>query len=1006
MAITSMFSSLMGAWGIGTKKDLASFCYLETADGDNVLVAKDGSLASVIRVDGIKQVMGTDELNNIVNEMSLKMAPYLSEEGRAIQIWFARDPDLSVQMVADNVATQRGVADQLGMDFSDVFRERELNLPEQVVWEGFYIVLWTRLSVLTKREIEAAKVEHKVPKMMPRIEDAQDPFKVGRVLKSTHGAFVSSFLSDLEVIQIRARQIDVHEALKVIKWSVYPDLIGADWKAHLPGDGETLRQRIPEISDYDASHLLWPRLQEQIFDREAVRVNPRVIKVGARFFTGMDMSIGPLQTQSFDHLMRRMMELREFPWRISFLLEGAGLKSTGLKKFLASIFQITNGENNRQIRESITTLMEEQAEGTTIAKMRVSFATWSPVDDTGKGLKLIEDRASKLQQAVQNWGNCGVTMLVGDPVQGVMSSAIGLDVASTAPAGSVPLREVVTMLPWNRDASPWNTGSVLFITPDKKMWPYEPGTSLQDTFIDLIFAPPGKGKSVLLNTKNLALCLSTASAAMSGNPQLPRISIIDIGPSASGMISLLQEALPVERRHEVAYHRLRMSHHYAINPFDTQLGCRHPLPLEKSFLVNFLTALGTEVGETKPPSGLVGILGAAIDALYEKYDDKHRKGQPKRYSPNVDPAVDRAIAARNLEIKPGVTVWWDIVDALYKFGDIHPAMLAQRHAVPRLEDMMSVLQDQQVMEIHGNAKTMTGERVVDMCTRMISVSVRDYAILQRPTAFDIGDARVVALDLDEVAPKGGGPADKQTALMYMLARYVLARDYYMNPEIVSYIPEAYRSYHTPRIKRLKETRKRIVYDEFHRTSSAPAVRQQVLIDMREGRKWGVHIALASQLLKDFDEDMVDLATGIWILGAQDRAADEAAQMFHLSPTAREIIQHNLTGPGPKGAPFLVVLSLKEGKHEHFLYNTLGPTEIWALSTSAEDTAIRSRLYDLLGPVEGRRVLAERFKSGSAKKEIERRVSKAMERGAKNPTDLEQGIIEQLVKELAGDRYAA
>jgi intracellular multiplication protein IcmB len=129
-------------------------------------------------------------------------------------------------------------------------------------------------------------------------------------------------------------------------------------------------------------------------------------------------------------------------------------------------------------------------------------------------------------------------------------------------------------------------------------------------------------------------------------------------------------------------------------------------------------------------------------------------------------------------------------------------------------------------------------------------------------------------------------------------------------------------------------------------------------------------------------------------------------MFKLSPTARDIIQYQLTGPGPKGAPFLAVLSLKEGKHEHLLYNTLGPTEIWAFSTSAEDTALRGRLYDLLGPVEGRRVLAERFKSGSARKEIERRVAKAMERGGRNASDIEQGIIEQLVKELAGAKYAA
>ena len=56
---------------------------------------------------------------------------------------------------------------------------------------------------------------------------------------------------------------------------------------------------------------------------------------------------------------------------------------------------------------------------------------------------------------------------------------------------------------------------------------------------------------------------------------------------------------------------------------------------------------------------------------------------------------------------------------------------------------------------------------------MISSAVREYPILSRVTAFDIGDARVVSLDLDEVAKTGGEAADRQTAVMYMLARYVL-----------------------------------------------------------------------------------------------------------------------------------------------------------------------------------------------------------------------------------------
>ena len=179
------------------------------------------------------------------------------------------------------------------------------------------------------------------------------------------------------------------------------------------------------------------------------------------------------------------------------------------------------------------------------------------------------------------------------------------------------------------------------------------------------------------------------------------------------------------------------------------------------------------------------------------------------------------------------------------------------------------------------------------------------------------------------------------------------------------------------------------------------VRAQVLNDMREGRKWGVHIALASQLLQDFDTDMVDMASGIWIMGvSNERSANDVQAMFGLSQTALEIVKRDLNGPTSKGAPFLAVLNLKEGRHEHLLYNTLGPTEIWAFSTTAEDAALRGRLYDILGPVEARKRLARRFPEGSAKAEIERRVRVMMERGVKNEREAEQGIIEQLVKELA------
>lgn len=995
MAITSLLSNVTAAFNSMTKKSLSSFCFLETSDGNDVLVAKDGSLATMIRVDGIKQVMGDNELEHIISSLNRQLGTYLGSEGHALQVWFSRDKDLAPQMIKDYMSTPRDVASRIPMTLDDVFDEDEQHLPKFITWEGFYIVLWTRMSVLTKKERDNARIELKPPALMPTVSDAQDPFRVGVMLRDRHWSFVKSFISDLRDVSIRASTMNVHEAIKAVRNSIYPDLIGSDWEATMPGD--PLRVRVPEITNFDASHLLWPKIEEQIFSREAEKVNPRIIKLGSKYWACMDMVIGPMETMPFETLLNRMIEMDEFPWRSSFTIEGGGLRSLGIKKFLASIFQFTNGDN-KLIRRAIEQMQENQQDNTTVTRLRMSFATWA---DAGlpDSLKLIEERGARLQRAVENWGNCSVSPLVGDPVEGTMSSALGLDVASTAPAGAVPLPDVIKMLPLNRDASPWKTGSVLFRTADGRPWPYQPGSSLQDTFIDLVFAPPGKGKSVWMNTINLARCVSPIALQGSGGPQLPRIAIIDVGPSSAGIISLIQEGLPPGQKHKAAYHRLRMTHEFSINPFDTQLGCRTPLPLERSFLTNFLTALATDVGETKPPGGIAALMGVAVDALYSKFSDRDRKGQPMRYNEGVAPEVDKAIRAYNFPIEKSSTTWWDIVDAFFNKGDIHNATLAQRHAVPRLEHMMTILSDEAVLDVHGQAKH-NGELVINIAKRMISSAIREYAILQRPTAFDLGDARVVALDLDEVAPKGGGPADKQTALMYMLARFVLAKDYYLGPEILSEMPEDYHSYHGPRLKRMKETPKCLVYDEFHRTSRAQAVREQVIVDMREGRKWGVHICLASQLLADFDKDMASMASGIWIMGVgNERDVKDTTEMFGLSATAENIIRLDLTGPGRGGAPFLAVLNLKEGRHEHLLYNTLGPTKIWAFSTTAEDQALRNRLYELLGAVRARKVLSKRFPGGSAKSEIEARANKAENRHTRSDADIQQGIIGQLVKEL-------
>ena len=121
----------------------------------------------------------------------------------------------------------------------------------------------------------------------------------------------------------------------------------------------------------------------------------------------------------------------------------------------------------------------------------------------------------------------------------------------------------------------------------------------------------------------------------------------------------------------------------------------------------------------------------------------------------------------------------------------------------------------------------------------------------------------------------------------------------------------------------------------------------------------------------------------------------------MTDTARNIIRFKLTGPKAIGAPMLFVLGTTEGRYEQHLYNTLGPIELWALSTSAEDVAIRSRLYAELGAGRARLVLAANYPGGSARSEIRRRILDRADQNEAQSSAL-SAIVEELVEELVAE----
>jgi intracellular multiplication protein IcmB len=982
----ALFDELLAAVMLAMRQPIQSFIDLETADDANTLVSGDGSLISFVKLHGSRQIIGDEEYRWIVDQATVKLGSRFDRVGYAMQVYFMRDASM-VQREIDRVMRgNRSAARAIELQLNDLLDERRTNLSRYMAHEEVYLVLWTRPGALSPNDLKVA-LKQRSDKKWVIAPNAQFPLQALEALRTRHRSYVTSVIASLEEIAMKANVVEVHQALAAVRTSIYPTVGHEHWRANLPGD-PLMPRTAQSHSTKDASDILWPPIRTQLCTGDAQTISPSVVRIGDLLWGGVDMTLAPSEPSPFPQLLTRLID-SEVPFRLSFLIESAGAQGAVFASGMAGILTFTN-QINKQIRESLKSLIM-LSQSQPVVKLRVSISTYAQVTER----KLIETRLGALLQALESWGYCQATSAGGDPLQTVMSSALGVACSSTAPASIAPFHEVVKLLPWQRACSPFAEGSVLFRTEDGRMWPYQMGTTLTTTWFDLIFAQPGSGKSVLMNALNLGTILSA------GNGKLPYIAILDIGPSSSGLISLIRDALPLDRRHEALHFKLRMMPEYAVNPFDTQLGCRYPMPEERAYLTELLTLLCTNPGSA-PYDGMAQLCGLCVDEMYRWRDDAGANTEPRPYLMRVEAAVDDALARYDIHL-PHDPYWWDVVDALFDKGVYHEALLAQRHAVPTLVDGVTASRRPQIRALLEETQIgASAETVLHAFERMVASAIREFPILASVTRFDIGGARVTAVDLQEVSPQGDDLADRQTGIMYMLARHALIHSWWLGPDMLRSVPEKFRTYHEMRMRDVRESPKRINYDEFHRTSRTPAVRAQVVRDVREGRKWGVQIVLSSQLLEDFSKDMVDLATGVWVCGTavSERAINDTAATFGLNDTARWIMRYRLTGPRPSGAPVLLMLSTNEGRYDQHIINTLGPIELWALSTSSEDVTLRTYLYDNLGAANGRETLAKFFPGGTARHEIRRRVVIRAERG-----EMETGSSSYVIQELANELIA-
>lgn len=999
------------------KSDISDYCDLETVDNDTSLVAQDGSMATIVRFHGAKSLVSEGHFEEVITRLQSSLSAFYRTRGHAIQVVFRRDLD-ATESLEEIASIQRATAARVGLAIDDLINESVAKYANYVYDEECYLVFWSRPALLDPVEQKMsskATREFRKQHNWPSTSEAQNLLRPISYLRDRHVSFVSKIVSDLNspLIECSAEILNVGEALREVRASVFPDYTSKKWRAAIPGTKIPFRWK-NDSNELDASSLMYPDLPGQIMVGQAELgskkndklPDPTTVRLGSRVYAPLIVTIPPREPQYFNYLFNALnhAETREggrrraLPYAISFMLESDGL--SGLGTLLQSVFADVLGftsEQNRDISLAMKAIKEQKRDGMPIAKLRITAMTWA--SHTEQGLSELTLRKSKLWRTLSGWGDLNATEKTGNPMQVVQSCSVGLSPVSIGEPCPAPLDEAISMLPLTRPASPFTRGTAIHRSLDGKILREERFSDEQTTWIKLIAGKPGSGKSVLMNNSHIEACL------LPGATELPYVGIIDIGISSSGFVDCIRDALTEDRQHLALYKRLQNSGRDAMNPLDTPLGQRTALPRGREYARNFITMLVTPA-ERKglPYEGMSSFVGRMIDLAYQYRSDGNERGSPATYKAGQNKAVDAAVRKIEITVRPATT-YWEISDALFDAGLFYESEVAQRYAVPSLNDLVAVASSETVKAEYGSQNTETGSRLLGSFINGIREAVADFPIFAGPTQFDIGSARISALDLQDVVSKGSAAAEKQTALMYMAARESFMKKLAFSKEDLPFFSERTKPYFTKLVSDLIARDKIMCMDELHRAGGQKGLEEQLMQDGREARKWKMEIILASQLPEDFGSIM-KIATAIFLL---DRGTQETRRWLRdnigLTDIEEAALNHSVHGANRHGCTYLARFVTKKQTYSQLFTLTTGPLRLWSLSTTPEDRQLRDMLYDEMPRKTARRLLSERFPGGSCKEEVDKLKSESTpdtDRAFIDDEDLAKEMVRRIGNELIRD----
>jgi intracellular multiplication protein IcmB len=209
------------AWiSTALKQTTESYCDLETADSSTVLVNHDGTLLSILQIEGVTALAGAQEFERLVEGLSNALQAAMGRPGHAFQVYFSHDKQNIKKLIKNIYAPAEATAKALEFNLDDLFKERVDYLSQYCADEHVYFVLITRPFNLATDQLKIAnkaKLKMIADTKAPAFKNTQTIYAAIPELRDTHSAYVRAILNDLDALNIMAKLLEAHEAIYAIR---------------------------------------------------------------------------------------------------------------------------------------------------------------------------------------------------------------------------------------------------------------------------------------------------------------------------------------------------------------------------------------------------------------------------------------------------------------------------------------------------------------------------------------------------------------------------------------------------------------------------------------------------------------------------------------------------------------------------------------------------------------------------------------------------------------------